>query len=67
MAKPKGKTGFWRRLAKKKHDGATEIRNGRHLRNIILEMRSPEYPTRQVVSLLKRAGVSARRFDGERQ
>lgn len=61
--KPKGKMGFWRRLAKKRYDGTTEARNGRLLRNIVMKMRGPEYPTRQVISLLKRTGVSTQKFD----
>ena len=64
--KPKGKMGFWRRLASKRRDGTTETRNGRHLRNLILEMRGPGYPASRVISLLKRAGISTLKFDGMR-
>lgn len=61
--KPKGKMGFWRRLAKKRYDGTTEIRNGRHLRNAIVDMGGTAYPTQQAISLLKRAGIPILKFD----
>lgn len=57
------KTAMWRRLAKKTYEGSTEIRNGRHIRNQIIDFGKLKYPHQLVISLLKSGGISTPKFD----
>lgn len=63
----KNKTKQWRRLARKRYEGTTEIRNGRQIRNIMArmgEMKAMLLPIHK--GLFDRAGISTPVLDASR-
>lgn len=64
----KNKTKLWRRIAKKRFDGSTEIRNGRVVRNMMARMGTMKAMMLPIhKTLFDRAGISTPVLDNLRQ